>query len=132
MTDFAKLHGSMDPKNDAQWFTYEGTDSEFFIAPLNNPSLQTAAMKTTKAGEEVETLNLYDIQKPMIDMLVKYVLLDWKNVTVDGVEWVYKEKAAEFLMTYLPVSEWIQERAGELDDKMANHLDSMKKKSKKR
>lgn len=130
MVDFAKLHGSPDPKNDAQWFNYYG--AEFLIAPADNPGFNIAALKKMKMKEAETNASVYDSQKPQIEIVAEYILLGWKGVEVDGKELAYSPSvAAEFMLQYPSVLAFVQETAGNLRQAQLDNLGNLSETKKK-
>ena len=93
--DFQKTYGSMDPKDHAEWHTFN--DAEFFIAPNNTPAFKTAAMKQFGLNDiqsGMEGKSAYEVMKIECAIKAETILLDWKGVTNEGDEVKYtKEKA---------------------------------------
>ena len=134
MVDFAKIHGSTDPKNDAEWFEYEGTDARFLIAPADNPGFNVAALKSMKMVENDDpNRTIYDDQMPSIKIVAQYILLDWDNVELSGEKLPYTvENAAIFMIQYPPVASFINDMAQKLkEQKFGGDHAELKKKSKR-
>lgn len=133
MADFDKLHGSVNPKDDAEWFTYMDTDAKFLIAPAENPGFNIAALKSIKMDDQEDPdQSVYDAQIPNLKIITQYILLGWENVCLKGKIVEYSpDRAALFMCEYPMVAKFITNTSEELKElKFGEQTEELKKKSK--
>lgn len=133
MADLAKLHGHSDPKKDAEWFEY-AQDIAFLVAPAENPAFNMAALKAVKLHpDDSPDKTLYDEAMPNLTIAAEYLLLDWKNLELDGKVLEYSPKAAAELMVQYPsIADFVNVCSVELREKLfGKNTEELKKKSKK-
>ena len=128
--DFQKTYGSMDPKDHAEWHTFN--DAEFFIAPNNTPAFKTAAMKQFGLNDiqsGMEGKSAYEVMKIECAIKAETILLDWKGVTNEGDEVKYsKEKAHEYLLNFEPFREWVESITVKMSADAETKKEAVKKK----
>ena len=132
--DFGKVYGSIDPKEEAQWFEHEDGGS-FLIAPANNVKQQellqsSFTVKELMSLESEGHTGTDDTAKHMLDKIrritAEAILLDWKDVTHKDTEVKYTvEKALTYLGSYQVFMDWIADKAQEVANN--RHLETAEK-----
>lgn len=121
MKDFADIFGSN--KNPGDWVTFTLTGSEFCILQLNHPKVSEYLYKNNIAQidpNDIETI---------LGIFTNSVLMDWKNVVIDGETLEYNEENAKKLLTnYPPLLQFLTEESTNLATNKLAKLEKTKKK----
>lgn len=129
--DIGKLYRTDRQKEtEGVWVLIGG--SEFLITRSNNRAYRKNLAEKLEANaaaldadtEESEALD----NRLMAEVLAETILLDWKNVKVDGKATKYSVKAATLVMTEMPdFAELIRNQAGNIDNFRVKHEKTQEK-----
>lgn len=90
-------------ENEGVWVNY-GDDIEFRIARIGNPSFKRyykQLLAPYGGPDRIDVISDNKADKIVTKVIAKTVLLDWKNVQVDGEDVPYTvESAEQFLLQY--------------------------------
>jgi|APSaa5957512535_1039671.scaffolds.fasta_scaffold126834_1 hypothetical protein len=129
--DLTKKYGSLDAKTQAEWVKWD--DAELLVAPENNLAFQSASLHEFRIsdidGEGLSDRSAHEVVTLDAKLKAKTILLDWKNVFIDGSEIPYsEEKAVEILTDYPQFREAVEDFARKLADTRQKAIAKTKKK----
>lgn len=105
--DIANLKTNEDKELNGVWVTPYGNDMELLVARFNNTNMQEFVSKTQddlKVGlsrrrrRQMSSANADIPLDKLLEGMSKYILLDWKNLQMDGVDVEYSKANALKLM----------------------------------
>lgn len=130
--DLAELYGTLDVTKQAKWFTHEASGIEFFIAPAGNIKAKKVTLETFTFEDVDGGIRKKTAMEALVNganITAQAVLLDWKNVTIDGKEMKYSHKAAvDLLVTYEALRQFVEQKAAELAKEIADAKEEVTKK----
>ena len=119
MADIRKLYGTDENKETDGIWQDMGDGIKVKIARIGNPKYQKLFQKISKPHRKAirrGTLKEDVAEKLMIECMAKTIVLDWKNIEVDGKVLPYSvENAIQILTDFKDLKEYINDFANEME-----------------
>ena len=94
-------------------------DAELKIARLGSPRYQSAVARRLKPRREAIELGVMpdaQAQEIEIELLADFILLDWKNVELDGATLAYSRENAIRALEIEVFRNWVKDQARDLEN----------------
>lgn len=101
---------------DGVWLNFEGEDASFLIASTNRPEYSRAMNRAVKRiGQHKITAKPELATDATIEAMADAVLLDWKGLTANGVEFpCTRENRVKLLKSSRVLREWVSAESSNL------------------
>lgn len=94
-------------------------DAEIKIARIGSPKYQSAMMARLKPHRESIELGILkedDAKKIEVEMLADFIVIDWKNMELDGADLPYSRENAIKALQIEMFRSWVKEHARNLEN----------------